>query len=149
MKFYDYIESNKDKVIDIYFDMDGVLAEYDVGNFDYSTIRPIETVINAMKELYIKYNVKILSVCITNKIVEDKYIWLDKYMPFFDPDDAIFLSKEEREGIDSKDLKSDYLKKKKKSNHVTIMVDDDSSVIKTIRKNNEDVKIFHVSSLIK
>ena len=46
MKFNDFLLKNKDKIIDIYFDMDSVFAEYDIGNFDYSTIRPIKTVIN-------------------------------------------------------------------------------------------------------
>ena len=46
MKFNDFLLKNKDEIIDIYFDMDGVFAEYDIGNFDYSTIRPIKYVIN-------------------------------------------------------------------------------------------------------
>ena len=78
MKFKEYLKNNKN--IDIYFDMDGVFAEYDIGNFDYNTIRPIKSVIKLMKELIDdNINVKILSICKNNKIVEEKYNWLKKY----------------------------------------------------------------------
>ena len=63
MKFYKYLEDNKDKIIDIYFDMDGVFVEYDIGNFDYSTIRPVNYVINIMKKLIDDgYNLKVVYV---------------------------------------------------------------------------------------
>lgn len=38
MKFYETIDRYIDKNIDIYVDMDGVIAEFDIGNFDYDTI---------------------------------------------------------------------------------------------------------------
>ena len=80
MKFNDFLLKNKDKIIDIYFDMDGVFAEYDIGNFDYSTIRPIKTVINLMNNLYKDgLNIKVLSICKNNKVVEEKYDWIEKY----------------------------------------------------------------------
>jgi hypothetical protein len=73
MKFDKFLLDNKDKVIDIYFDMDGVFAEYDIGNFDYSTIRPIKSVINIMNNL-IKdgMNVKVLSICRTNQAIDEQ-----------------------------------------------------------------------------
>ena len=45
MKLFDLIE-NSNKTIDIYCDMDGVLCEYDIGNFNYNALRPIKTTIN-------------------------------------------------------------------------------------------------------
>ena len=149
MKFDKFLLDNKDKVIDIYFDMDGVFAEYDIGNFDYSTIRPIKSVINIMNNL-IKdgMNVKVLSICRNNKIVEEKYEWIDKYVPFLNRDDLIFLSKEENPGIESNELKSNYLKDNINKEHINILIDDDSLIIKKVVKENEDVKVFHVSSII-
>ncbi len=149
MKFYDYLNTYDNGLIDVYFDMDGVFAEYDIGNFDYSTIRPIKSVIRVMEKL-IKdgYNVKILSICKTNKIVEEKYEWIDKYMPFFDLKNAVFLSKEERTGFESNALKSNYLMESINKEHINILIDDDSVIIKTIIKENKDVKVFHVSSII-
>ena len=92
MKFYEFLESNKDKEIDIYFDMDGVFAEYDIGNFDYNTIRPIKSNIKVIEDLYNKYNVNILSICKTNEIVREKYDWMARYLPFFDKDKMNFIS---------------------------------------------------------
>lgn len=147
MKFKEYLKNNKN--IDIYFDMDGVFAEYDIGNFDYNTIRPIKSVIKLMKELIDdNINVKILSICKNNKIVEEKYNWLKKHLPFFNKKNAIFLSKEEIPNVESNELKSNYLKNNIDKSHTNILVDDDILVIKKIVKENQDVKVFHVSSII-
>ena len=148
MKFLDYISENKDKKIDIYFDMDGVICEYDIGNFHYSTIRPINNTINLMKKLIDDgINVYILSICKTNKIVDEKYEYLNKHIPFFDKDKAIFLSKEEIDG-ESKDMKSYYLTNNINKKNVNILVDDDITIIKKITSDNKDVKVFHISSII-
>lgn len=61
MKFYDCIEKNKDKNISIYCDMDGVLAEYDIGNFDYESIRPLKSTIKKIEDLYKEDNISIYS----------------------------------------------------------------------------------------
>lgn len=149
MKFDKFLFENKDNIVDIYFDMDGVFAEYDIGNFDYSTIRPIKSVINIMNNLRKDgMNVKVLSVCKNNRIVDEKYKWIEKFVPFLKEEDLIFLSKEENVGIESCDLKSNYLKNINK-NHINILIDDDSTVIKKVVKENEDVKVFHISSIIR
>ena len=148
MKFYEFLESNKDKEIDIYFDMDGVFAEYDIGNFDYNTIRPIKSNIKVIEDLYNKYNVNILSICKTNEIVREKYDWMARYLPFFDKDKMNFISKEVITGVESCDLKSNFLKDNVVEGHITILVDDDITVIKKIIKDNKDVKVFHVISIV-
>ena len=152
MKFYDTIEKYNDKNITLYVDMDGVIAEYDIGNFDYNTIRPLKSNIKRIEELLKKENIsiKILTVCKTDKIVEEKIDWIKKYMSFFDIDDVIFLSKEKKEykGYDSTELKSNYLKTDIDNNNINILVDDDNSIIKYIRKNNPEILVFQVSSWI-
>ncbi|MBR1377421.1 MAG: hypothetical protein IJ565_06405 [Bacilli bacterium] len=150
MKFYSYIENNDDKKINIYVDMDGVLAEYDIGNFDYGTIRPLYSNIKRIEELVKKDNInlELLSICKNNKVVEEKKIWLKKYMPFFDVNKANLISKEEYEGIPSRELKSNYLKENTDKEEINILVDDDPDIIKCVVKNNDDVKVFHVSSWI-
>lgn len=151
MKFYEEIEKNKDKNISIYCDMDGVLAEYDIGNFDYETIRPLKSTIKKIEELYKEKNINIyiLSICKTDSIVSDKLIWFKKYMPFLKKGNIILLSKEDKKynGVSSKEIKSNYLKEHAK-NDVNIVIDDDNDVIKYIRKNNENVIIFQDSSLV-
>ena len=150
MKFDHFLLDNRDKIIDIYFDMDGVFAEYDIGNFNYLTIRPIKSVINIMNNLRKDgMNVKVLSICKNNKIVEEKYEWIDKYVPFLKKEDLIFLSKEDNPGIESNELKSNYLKNNINKQHVNILIDDDSLIIKKVIKDNTDVKVFHVSSIIR
>ena len=149
MKFYVFLKDYDSKLVDIYFDMDGVFAEYDIGNFDYSTIRPIKSVINIMKRLIDEgYNVKVLSICRTNQIVEEKYDWMTKYLPFFDISNANFLSKEENKELESNELKSNFLEEKINKDHVNVLVDDDSVIIKKVLKDNKNVKVFHVSSLM-
>ena len=149
MKFRDYLLLNKDKVIDIYFDMDGVFAEYDIGNFDYSTIRPIKSTIKLMEELKNNgINIKVLSICKNNNIKNEKYDWINKYIPFLNKEDLIFLSKEENQGIESKDLKSNYLRDNSNKENINILIDDDIVIIKKVSIDNKDIKVFHISSII-
>lgn len=151
MKFYNTLDEYKDKDITIYVDMDGVIAEYDIGNFDYNTIRPLKSNIKRVEELIKKDNikVKILTVCKTDKIVEEKIDWLKRNMSFFDINDVIFISKEQEEykKVESQELKSNYLKEHMNST-INILVDDDNSIIKYVRKNNRDLIVFQVSSWI-
>lgn len=150
MKFDDYLYENKKNIIDIYFDMDGVFAEYDIGNFDYKTIRPIKTVINIMKNLTRDgMNVKVLSICKNNQIIDEKYKWIDKFVPFLKQENIVLISKEENKNFESNELKSNYLKNNIDKNHINILIDDDSNIIKKVLKDNEDVKVFHISSIIR
>jgi len=150
MKFYKFLNDNKDKYIDIYCDMDGVIAEYDIGNFDYKIIRPITYTISILEELNKKDNIDIyiLSVCKNNDIVKGKEVWLNKYMSFLKKDNIILISKE-KNNLSSKDLKYEYLKKHKNKDKINILIDDDNEIIKYIINNIDDIKIFHISSLIK
>ncbi len=151
MKFYKTIDKYKDKTIDIYVDMDGVIAEYDIGNFDYNTIRPLQSNIKRIKELMDRnINVRILTICKNNKIVDEKIEWIKKYMPFFDLKNVVFISKENKRysGLSSKELKSEFLKLNINVNNINMVVDDDNEIVKYLVKNNEDIIIFQVSSWI-
>lgn len=149
MKFLDYINSYTDKKVEVYFDMDGVFAELDFGNFDYETIRPIKTVLAIMKELHDQgVDVKVLSICRTNEIVKGKIEWLKINAPFLEEKNIYLLSKEENPGIESKDLKTNFLKGNTNEDHVIIHVDDDITIIKQLQKETPKVMVFHVSSVI-
>lgn len=149
MKFLDYINSNTDKKVEVYFDMDGVFAELDFGNFDYKTIRPIKTVLTLMKILHDQgVDVKVLSICRTNEIVKGKIEWLKINASFLEEKNIYLLSKEENPGIESKDLKTNFLKENTNEDHVIIHVDDDITIIKQLQKETPNVKVFHVSSVI-
>ena len=151
MKFYDAIKKFESKKIDLYVDMDGVIAEYDIGNFDYNSIRPLRSNIKRIEDLLSKnIEIKILTICKTNKIVEEKIEWIKKHMPFFSLKNVIFISKEEKKYSDltSKELKSNYLKENINKDNINILIDDDNEIIKYIIKNNPDVIVFQVSSWI-
>ncbi len=151
MKFYETIDRYVDTNINLYVDMDGVIAEYDIGNFDYNTIRPLKSNIKRIKDLLDKgINVKILTICKNNKIVEEKINWMKKHMSFFDIKNIIFISKEEEKynGFSSKELKSNYLKNHIQNDCTNIVIDDDNSIIKYLIKNNKDVIVFQISSWI-
>ena len=151
MKFYETIKKYENKIIDLYVDMDGVIAEYDIGNFNYDMIRPLQSNINRIKALSDNnINVKILTICKNNKIIDEKIKWIQKHMPFFDLNKIIFLSKENDKYRDltSKEIKSNFLKSDINNNHVNIIIDDDNEIVKYMVKNNENVIVFQVSSWI-
>ena len=133
MKFYETIKKYENKIIDLYVDMDCVIAEYDIGNFNYDMIRPLQSNINRIKALS-DNNIK----------------WIQKHMPFFDLNKIIFLSKENDKYRDltSKEIKSNFLKSDINNNHVNIIIDDDNEIVKYMVKNNENVIVFQVSSWI-
>lgn len=149
MKLFDLIETNNNKNINIYCDMDGVLCEYDIGNFNYNTLRPIKTAINNIEKLYNNDNIKIfiLSICKTNDIVNEKIKWIEKYASFLNESNCIFLSKEIFKNKESKEIKFEYLNNHLNKNDLNILIDDDINIIKYLN-NNLDIKIFHVSSII-
>ena len=69
-----------------------------------------------------EYNVKVLSICKNNKVVDEKYEWIDKYIPFLIKEDLVFLIKRKKiQGIESNELKSNYLKKILIKNHINIV----------------------------
>ena len=152
MKFLDFMEDNKNNKINIYCDMDGVVAEYDIGNFDYSKIRPLKSNIKKLEKLNKDKNINlfILSICKTNDIILEKKEWFKKYMPFLKEENMILISKEDEKynGISSKELKSNFLKEKCNKETINVVIDDDNGIIKYLIKNNENIKIFQVSSLI-
>lgn len=90
-----------DKRLVIYCDMDGVLADFDkvpnaVARYKneesfFFNLEPIETNINAIKELIAKgYQVKILSKSPHEKADYDKRLWLEKYLPQIEIENMIF-----------------------------------------------------------
>lgn len=151
MKFYETINRYNGKNINIYVDMDGVIAEYDIGNFDYDTIRPLQSNIKKIKDLINdSINVKILTICKNDKIINEKIEWIEKHMPFFDLNDVIFISKENEKysGLSSKELKSEFLKLNINDNNINIVIDDDNEIVKYLVKNNRNIIVFQVSSWI-
>ncbi len=151
----------KKKSVFVSFDMDGVIAEYDVskneshkmrgGDF-YSSKRPIKTIIGVMQNLSKIPNVEvgILSCCHFVEQAEQKKIWLKANCPFLKNENIHIICYEETD-FDTRDkysLKTQLLEKLFSNADVEVFhVDDDVRVIKDMAKS-ERVVVKHISSLV-
>ena len=143
------LEEYKDKRISIYIDMDGVIVDYEVGKaFGYDKKRPLFSSIDKLKEISKMENVTmhILSISKTNKGVEEKNIWLDKYIPFIENGNRNIISKEKNPNKASWKLKFEFLNKL--NDDVIILIDDDPSILHKIRNKNENIILFKDTVLI-
>lgn len=149
MYLKEFIKQYNDKKIKLFIDMDGVIADYDFGSakrFDkkrplYDSIKKLE-VISKMEniELYI------LSVTRLNIGINEKNIWLDKYVDFIKKENRIILSKE-GQSLSSAQLKSEYLNSIKIEDTI-IVIDDDPRVLKEINKTNEKIILLKDTVLV-
>ncbi len=150
MYLKEILNSYGDKKIKMYIDMDGVIADYDVGkpgNFDKK--RPLYTSIDKLKEISFMDNVSIYILSITRKDIGiyEKNIWLDKYMPFIDKNNRFILSKE-KESKSSSELKVDFLKNIKREDEVIILIDDDPLILKSVMDNVNDIVLLKDTVLV-
>lgn len=151
MYFYNKIkEISKKENLDIFVDMDGVIAAYDFGNpLDFLNKRPLKTNIKTLECISKLKNVNmyILSVCRKNSQINEKNKWLEKYAPFFKKENRNILSKEVFDNLTSAEIKLNFLKHYKSKNKI-IVIDDDNLVLNTISKNISDIILFQDSELI-
>lgn len=141
-----------DKKIKMFVDMDGVIADYDVGNAsNFDKKRPLMTSISKLEKLSRKENLElyILSISTKDEGILQKNTWLDKYAPFFKNKNRIIISKESNIGFSAKVLKADYLKNvKRDSDFVIVFIDDDPEVIKEVKSTNPDIIILKDTALV-
>ena len=150
--------AKENKVI-VLFDMDGVLAEYGVGEKEriasnepnlFLKARPLfENIKKAKKISKIKnVIVGIQSNCQYKEQKQDKKVWIQKYVPFVSKEDIniIALKEIEYEKETKYSLKAKYIKNKYVNGEVVILIDDDHHIIKETLK--QGIKVYHVSSLI-
>lgn len=152
MHFYNLIKqiSEGQKLI-LYVDMDGVIAEYDIAkiDLDFVNARPLLTNIKTLKMISELPNIElhILSVCRLDSQIKDKHDWLDKFANFFDFDKRVIISRESNNQTLTKDLKLNYLKTLNKDEKIAL-IDDDNEILKTVKKNLENIILFQDSQLI-
>lgn len=141
---------NTDK-IKIFVDMDGVIADYDVGKpSGYDTKRPLITSISKLETISKLNNIELFILSITKKDegIEQKNYWLDKYAPFFKRENRVIISKESNVGLSSKELKAKYLKGIERNGSIIMVIDDDPAIIKEIKKENPDIVLFKDTVLV-
>lgn len=151
MFFQDELNQYNNKNIKLFVDMDGVVADYDVGKaFGYKEKRPLLTSIAKLETISKQPNVELYILSITKKTegIEEKNYWLDKFAPFFKKENRIIISKEMNQGFSSAELKTNYLKSFKRDGSILVLIDDDPSIIKKVREENEDIIIYKDSALV-
>lgn len=149
MKIVDEIkEFSLKRKVNLFVDMDGVIAEYDFGKpLDFVNKRPLLSNIKVLEEISKIPNLDmyILSICRKDSQVNDKNDWLDKYAPFFKKENRNIISKETYSGKTSSSLKVDFLNSQ---TGFKILIDDDNEVLKEVHEKVEDIILYQDSSLV-
>lgn len=158
MYFKDYLEKYNNKRINIFIDMDGVVADYDIISFKankekddvYLNKRPVISSINALKEISNMENVtlNILSCTKKNSQKEGKIIWLSKYMNFIKKENINLISREEKNYLKSALIKKEFLESNYKIDEINIVIDDAHDVLKEIEHLNLNIIPLHVTSIL-
>lgn len=150
MYLKEYLEKIN-KNIKLYVDMDGVIADYIVGdaaNFDKK--RPLLSSIAKLEEISKMDNVElfILSVTRMDEGFEQKNIWLDKYAPFFKKENRVIISRESNEFKSSSSLKANYIKTVEQGDSAIVIIDDDPIILKTIKETSDDIILLKDTALV-
>ena len=163
-KFVNKIQEiyNKNKKVAMYIDMDGTIAEYHLYKpeeisekmgKEYLANEPLMNVIDVLEEISKISNIEmhILSLSKTNEITEKKKIWLKKYTPFIKEENWIILTKEigGYTNENRNEIKGKNIELRQKDYDISIMLDDEQSVLREAKKIlNDKVEVFHVSSAL-
>lgn len=143
MYFKSKIDEFDNTPIKLFVDMDGVVADYDIGGekLDYSVKRPLYSNIKQIEEVshYDNIEVYIFSVTRHNEGINQKNEWLDKYMPFIKKENRIILSREKNEMKRSRIIKAEYLKNIVSDDYEIILIDDDPTIIDEIKATTPSV----------
>lgn len=158
MFFKEYLNKFGNKKINIFIDMDGVVADYDALSFKtnkdnedvYLHKRPVMTSINILKEISKMDNVTlyILSCTKKNGQKEGKIIWLSKYMDFIKKENIYLISREEKEFLKACLIKKEFLKNNYKKDEINISIDDSHDVIREVENLDLGIIPLHITSII-
>ena len=135
--FKSKIDEFGDTPLKIFIDMDGVVADYDIGgDFDYSIKRPLNNNIKQIEEISHYKNIELYIFSITrhNDGISQKNDWLDKYMPFIKKENRVILSREDNDMKRSRYIKAEYLMHIVDDKYKIILIDDDPSIIDEVRE---------------
>ena len=144
----------------IFIDVDGTLVEYPVLTTEevgeimqsddyYTTKKPIPCMMQVVRELTKIPNLDffILSMSRNTKITESKKDWLSRYFSFIPEENWILLNKETGGYSYSNRNMQKPLEILKKGYVHSILLDDDSAVLKEAKKF-EGITPFHISSAL-
>lgn len=156
--FKEYLKKYEGKQINIFIDMDGVVADYDALTFKYEkdkddaylNKRPIYSSINVLKEVASMENVtlNILSCTKKDSQKEGKIIWLSKYMNFIKKENVNLISREEKNYLKACLIKSEFLQSHYDKDKINIVIDDSHDVIKEVANLPIDIIPLHITSIL-
>ena len=141
MYFKDYLEKYKDKKINIFIDMDGVVADYDVISYNNHKI---------LEEISKMNNVTliILSVSRNDNQIEGKKKWLKMNMSFINEERINIIPRESNGFKSSHVLKKEFLEKNISKDSINIVIDDSHLVLDTICDLNIGIIPLHITSIL-
>ena len=151
MYLKEVLKQFNNKKINLYVDMDGVIADYTFGEpCNYHKKRPLFSSISKLEEISKLDNVELYILSATRRTegIEQKNIWLDKYAPFFKKENRVIISREDNNYAKSSTLKALYMKNVEKNGEIIVIIDDDPQNLKEIRKANEEVILLKDSVLV-
>ncbi len=151
MYLKDFLEQFNNSKIKLFIDMDGVIADYDVGKpGEYDKKRPLFSSIEKLEEISKLSNIElyILSVSRMTEGIEQKNRWLDKNAPFFKKENRIILDREGNNFEHSKVLKTNFIKNLDNSSEVIILIDDDGEILKEISSNTKNIVLLKDTALV-
>ena len=151
MFFEQEIKKLGDGKIKIFVDMDGVIADFNVGIAkDYHMKRPLTSNIEKLENVAKLDNVEmyILSVARLNKGVEEKNMWLDEIAPFFKKENRNIIAREENGFMAAKDLKLLFMKNLERDGSKIIVIDDDPLILHEMQMNYKDLILFKDTVLV-
>lgn len=151
MYLKEFIDQYKGRNIKIFVDMDGVIADYDVGKAsEYDKKRPLTSSISKLEVISKLDNIELFILSVTRKDegIQQKNYWLNNFASFFKKENRNIISKESNDGRPAKELKANYIKKVNRDNSIIIVIDDDPEVIKEIQKENPDVVLLKDTVLV-
>ena len=151
MYLKDYLKKYNDKNIKLYVDMDGVIADYDVGKpSQYDKKRPLVTSISKLEDISKMDNVEmhILSITRMDDGFEEKNIWLDKYAPFFKKENRVIISRQSNDFKTSVELKANFFKNIERDGSVFILIDDHPMILHEIENTSKDIVLLKDTVLV-
>lgn len=151
MYLKEYLSQYEGKNIKLYVDMDGVIADYIVGEAEkFDQKRPLYSSISKLEEISKMENIElfILSISRMDEGVEQKQGWLDIYAPFFKKENRVIIPRESNEFKSSSELKSAFIKDIERDDSVIIVIDDDPRVLFAIKDICSDVVLLKDTVLV-
>ena len=152
MYIKEFLEEYNDKKIRLFVDMDGVIVDYKVGEpHEFDKKRPLYDSIAKLEEISKMCNVELHILSVTRMDVgfDQKNRWLDKFAPFFEKENRTIISRQANGFEKTTKLKANYVKNLERTDDsVIIIIDDDPSVLKELKKTSKDVVLLKDTALV-